>query len=183
MSSPSSDQTAQDVTERVAAAVQRAEEQARRHYGIRLPAATIDYSLRGRCAGQARVAANGETLIRLNRKLLHENLADFLAQTIPHEVAHLVVTWQTRNRRHRPRPHGPEWQAVMRDCFGLEPARCHDYATTPARVVPRDYLYRCACREHRLTRIMHNKILRRARVWCKSCKRPLTFLLKEESAR
>lgn len=157
------------------AAVRAAERRAREFYGIRLPEAEIDFSLRGRCAGQAKVG-RGSTLLRINLTLLTENLADFLAQTIPHEVAHLVVNWQARNKRGRPRPHGPEWQRVMQCCYGLQPVRCHTYATTPARFVPRNYLYRCSCREHRLTGITHKRISQHGQAWCKSCGTTLAFV-------
>jgi SprT protein len=160
-------------------AVREAEMHARRFYGVNLPEASIDFSLRGRCAGQARVDRDGSTSLRINRQLLAENQADYLKTTIPHEVAHLVVNWQARNKKSRPRPHGPEWQAVMHDCFGLEAARCHRYQTTPARIVPRPFLYRCTCRNHYLTGIMHNRISRTYQVLCKACKTPVKFIAKQ----
>ena len=159
------------------AAVRAAEHRARQFYSIRLPDAKIDFSLRGRCAGQARVERNGETFLRINLKLLSENAGDFLQQTIPHEVAHLVVNWQARKKRKRPRPHGSEWRNVMQDCYRLQPERCHAYQTTPARCVPRNYLYRCDCREHHLTSIMHNRVSHRYKALCKSCKTPLKFVI------
>ena len=157
-------------------AVRVAEQRAREYYAIRLPEAVIDFSLRGRCAGQAKVERSGATSLRINLKLLTENLADFLAQTIPHEVSHLVITWQARKKRQRPRPHGPEWQLVMQNCYGLQPVRCHSYQTSPARCVPRNFLYRCNCREHRLTSIMHNKLSQRYKALCKSCRTQLKFV-------
>jgi SprT protein len=163
-------------------AVRTAEDCARRYYAVTLPYARTDYSLRGRCAGQARVAHSGQTFLRFNLQLLTENLEDFLQQTIPHEVAHLVVNWRHRKKRARPKPHGPEWQAVMQDCYGLQPTRCHSYQTTAARVVARNFLYECNCREHRLTRIIHNRISRRYKALCKKCRTPLRFK-EEELAR
>ncbi len=162
------------------ATVRQAETCARNFYGIKLPDAVIDFSLRGRCAGQARVERNGETCLRINQQLLAENLDDFLSKTIPHEVAHLIVNWQARKKRQRPRPHGPEWQAVMQNCFNLEPKRCHSYQTTPARIVPRPFLYSCNCREHLLTSIMHNKISRSYQALCKACKTPLSFVTRQK---
>ncbi len=158
------------------AAIRQAEKRARNFYAIDLPVAAIDFSLRGRCAGQASVDRNGETCLRINLLLLAENLDDFLNTTIPHEVAHLVVNWQARKNRQRPRPHGKEWQAVMLQCYGLEAHRCHSYQTTPARVVPRAFLYTCHCREHRLTSIMHNRISRSDQARCRNCKSPLIFV-------
>ena len=69
------------------AAVRAAEDRARRFYAIPLPRAMIDFSLRGRCAGQARVARNGETLLRTNLKLLTENLDAFLDKANENEAA------------------------------------------------------------------------------------------------
>ncbi len=168
--------SAEQIIKLAEAAVRAAESRARERYAIRLPGAVIDFALRGRCAGQAKVEQNGRTLLRINLELLTNNLDDFLKQTIPHEVSHLVVNWQARKKRQRPRPHGPEWQAVMRDCYNLQPVRCHTYATTPARIVPRNFLYRCNCREHRLTRIMHNRMSCRYQAWCKGCKTHLRFV-------
>lgn len=162
-----------ELKQKALAAVRRAEERARQFYAIRLPSAALDFSLRGRCAGQARVEKMGATLLRINLQLLAENLDDYLSQTIAHEVAHLVVYWTARKKRLQPRPHGTEWRSVMRECFGLEPKRCHSYRTSPARVVPRPFLYTCSCREHRLTSIMHNKIGRNCQALCKACRTPL----------
>lgn len=161
-------------------AVRQAEQRAREFYRLDLPAAALDFSLRGRCAGQAGVDGNGRAWLRINLQLLAENRADYLTQTIPHEVAHLVVNWQTRSKQRRPRPHGKEWQAVMADCFGLKASRCHSYPTTAARVVPRPFLYACNCREHRLTAIMHQRIARSVRVFCKACRTTLVLVAKEK---
>lgn len=160
-------------------AIRKALDRARRHYNIKLPEASVDYSLRGRCAGQAHLDRNGQLTLRINRQLLEENLEDFLKQTIPHEVAHLVVQWQARKARSRPKPHGQEWQKVMQACFGLEPKRCHSYRTTPARVVTRPFLYRCECRKHQLTSIMHKRVSRSLQALCKSCRSPLQFVNKQ----
>lgn len=169
------------ILQRAEEAVRQAEARARSFYAIEFPDAEVDFSLRGRCAGQARVTRSGKTCLRINPVLLKENLDDFLTHTIPHEVAHLVVNWQSRNKRQRPRPHGPEWQAVMQSCFGLEPRRCHNYRTTPARVVPRSFLYSCSCRDHLLTSIMHNKISRSYQALCKVCRTPLKFIAQQEA--
>ncbi len=168
-----------DLRQTVENTVRQAEKRACTFYGLDLPDATIDFSLRGRCAGQARIERNGQTCLRFNRQLLIENFDDFLSNTIPHEVAHLVVNWPFRNLRQRPRPHGPEWQAVMKDCFGLEPVRCHSYRTSPARVVPKPFLYACSCREHQLTSIMHKRIYRSSQAICTACRTPLIFIAKQ----
>lgn len=168
--------TIKDLQQQAITAVRQAENLARRFYGLDLPEAIIDFSLRGRCAGQACVEHNGRTKLRINLQLLADNLDDFLRQTVPHEVAHLVVYWQARKGRTKLPPHGTEWRVVMQNCFGLEPKRCHNYQTTPARVVPRPFLYNCSCRQHHLTSIMHNRISRQSHALCRSCKTPLKFI-------
>jgi SprT protein len=170
-----------ELQEKALAAIRCAERRARDFYALKLPEASIDFSLRGRCAGQAIVERKGATCLRINLQLLRENLDDYLNQTIPHEVSHLVVNWQARKKRLKPRPHGTEWQSVMRDCFGLEAKRCHSYQTTPARVVPRPFLYACNCREHLLTSIMHNKIGLSYQALCKACRTPLRFVDRQKT--
>ena len=170
-----------ELQEKAFAAVRRAERRARDFYALKLPEASIDFSLRGRCAGQAIVERTGATRLRINLQLLCENLDDYLKQTIPHEVSHLVVNWQARTKRLKPRPHGTEWQWIMRDCFGLEAIRCHSYRTTPARVVPRQFLYACSCRDHLLTSIMHNKIGLSYQALCKACRTPLQFVDRQKT--
>lgn len=174
-------QTITELMEQAEVTVRQAEACARDFYAIKLPSAVIDFSLRGRCAGQAQVKHNGQTCLRINQQLLVENHRDYLSQTIPHEVSHLVVNWQARGKHRKPRPHGPEWQTVMQECFGLEPLRCHNYQTTPARIVPRPFLYCCNCREHLLTSIMHNRISRSYQAFCKACRTPLKFVARQEA--
>ncbi len=168
-----------DLQQQAEVVVRRAERRVRCFYGINLPEALIDFSLRGRCAGQARVDCNGKTTLRINQQLLEENLDDFLTNTIPHEVAHLVVNWKARKKCQRPRPHGSEWQAVMQDCFELEAQRCHAYRTYPARIVARPFVYHCGCREHNLTNIMHKRLSRSYQALCKDCKKPLRFISRQ----
>lgn len=66
--------------------------------------------------------------IRLHPGLREEGEA-LLREVVCHEVAH-VATW----RLYGPgaRPHGPEWQALMR-AAGYEPRTCADPATLPER--------------------------------------------------
>ena len=174
-------QATQDIKTIAKRAIRNFQDQARQHYQLDFPDAEIDFSLRGRCAGQAQLTSAGKTRLRINLQLLKENLDDFLHQTIPHEIAHLVVLWKTRKSRKKPRPHGLEWQRVMQECFNIEPTRCHSYRTTPARVVPRPYHYRCHCQKHMLTSIMHNRLSNKVQARCKKCKTPLRFVAKESS--
>ncbi|MDO3376859.1 SprT family zinc-dependent metalloprotease [Geoalkalibacter halelectricus] len=157
-------------------------EKARRFYGLEEPVRVeIDCSLRGKMAGQAgwrvrrvgaKVAAT-DFRLRFNLEAYHLHPEEMLTDTVPHEVAHLIVA-----ARFGPgcRPHGPEWQAVMRDCFGLNPKRTHSLPLTAARRVERDFIYACKCREHRLTSIRHQRIRRGKTLYrCNSCGELLSY--------
>lgn len=131
-----------------------------------LPETSIRFDLRGRAAGQARFGTRGPILIRYNPVLLKENPDDFLASTVPHEVAHVAAFI-----RHGAgiRPHGAEWTAIMRH-LGAAPTRCHDYDVSGLKARRlRELDYHCACREHRLTSIRHRRVLAGQTYVCRQC--------------
>src|SRR5258708_4986003 len=85
---------------------------------------TVSYDLKGKTAGYVKWGSNNVTL---NLYLLN-NEPDMFTNTIPHEVCHVVQdqVWP------RSKPHGNEWAHLM--CLlDLEPVRCHQYDTVPAR--------------------------------------------------
>jgi SprT protein len=139
---------------------------AEQHFARRLPCPEILFDLRGQAAGQARIAADRTTVIRFNQALLNANPKPFLAQTVPHEVAHLVAFHVFGLRI---RPHGPEWQSVMM-LFDAHPQRCHSFALEEA---PRrrlaQHTYHCGCRAHTLSSIRHNRVRRGQRYYCRVC--------------
>jgi len=136
--------------------------------GVAIPEVRLRFDLRGVTAGQAIIRDPQRPEIRLNAHLLAANGEAFLSQTIPHEVAHLAVYYRLGRRPRR--PHGPEWQRQMR-AFGIAPERCHRYDVTDARVRRlQTHPYRCACRDHQLTTIRHNRVLRGEQSYrCRTC--------------
>lgn len=130
-------------------------------YGRSIPMPQVAFDLRGRTAGQA---FPGRHLIRLNAVLLVENEADFHADTIPHEVAHLVALLVYGNNISA---HGREWQAVMHK-FGVAPRRTHDYDVTNSAVGGVHH-YICGCgRTFALGAKKHRQAARGKRI-CASC--------------
>lgn len=121
----------------------------------------IAFDLRGTRAG----CASADGRIRLNPVLLRENPADFLVQTLPHEVAHWIVF------RWRPgaAPHGAEWRQVM-SWLDAPARRCHGFDVDRARVrVLRRHPYTCACRAHEVSAILHRRIQGGAAYRCRAC--------------
>lgn len=94
-------------------------------------------------------------LLQFNLKMMDLYEEVFCSQTIPHEVAHLVV--------HKICPfaksHGKEWRAVMQR-LGLVPLRCHDYKIPITREDPRKFIYSCDCGDRGFTAIRHRRSMR-----------------------
>ena len=134
--------------------------------GIAVPEIEIRFDLRGAAAGQARCRADAGPVIRLNPVLMAEN-ADFVAETVPHEVAHVGVFYWLGGRAHR--PHGPQWRRLMH-LLGADPDRCHRYDVNNAVTRRlRRYRYVCGCRSHELTSIRHQRARRGVIYRCRGC--------------
>ncbi len=88
-------------------------------YKIDLKCPTIVISKLGTAAGKAYYKL---WEIRYNIKLVNENLDEYLCNTIPHEVAHLVE-WSLHGKA----THLKNWKKIMKD-FGVDkPKSYHTY--------------------------------------------------------
>jgi SprT protein len=136
----------------------------------------INFRLKGRSAGMYRVRRESKSRfarqyreIRYNPYIFAKYFDDNFMTTIPHEVAHYIsdVVFGLKNIR----PHGREWQEIMR-FFGADATVTADYDLTGIPVKKQTYItYHCACREHRLTTIRHNRIRKyNYQYLCKHCK-------------
>jgi SprT protein len=127
----------------------------------------VSFDLRGRAAGMYRVRRN-QAVIRYNPYIFSRYFNHGLQATVPHEVAHCITDriFGLANVR----PHGKEWQTVMR-ALGAEPrASMHlDLAGIPLRL-QRRFAYQCDCTVHQLSSCRHNKIAAgKARYLCRRC--------------
>jgi len=129
----------------------------------------VSLELRGQKAG---VAHLHENKLRFNRELYQRNTEDFLQQTVPHEVAHLVAHHMFGDRI---APHGQEWQLIMRGVYELPPLRCHSYEVKRRQVLR--YLYRCPCpsSEFAFTPQRHSLVRKGRRYLCRQCRHTLVF--------
>lgn len=130
----------------------------------------ISFQLKGQKAG---VAHLDENRLRFNLQMYQENRDDFLIQTVAHEVAHLVA-----HQLFGPsiRPHGEEWQLIMRGVYELEPDRCHSYKI-PQRQA-KHYVYRCKCQHDHdfpFTARRHHLARDGRRYICRRCQKTLHF--------
>lgn len=133
----------------------------------RLCMPAVNFNQRGKIAGTAHLQ---KWELRFNPVLLAENPDAFLNEVVAHEVAHLVVF------KHfgRVRPHGREWQIIMKEVFKVTPKTTHNFDVSS--VTGTMFIYHCPCSEYPLTIRRHNKINRgQASYHCRKCKHPLQF--------
>lgn len=128
-----------------------------------LPAVTFRKS--GKNAGTAFLQQNR---INFNPVLFIHNADAFIDNVIPHEICHLL-TYQIFGRV---KPHGIEWQMLMRDLYNAEPSTTHTFDLTALNL--KTFTYHCLCGEVPLTIRRHNKILKGTQYRCKRCKQFLS---------
>ncbi len=130
----------------------------------------VAFDLKGRSAGMFRIK-NGEKQIRYNPWIFSLHYESNLHDTVPHEVAHYVVSTLFGSRGIK--PHGSEWQNVM-IALGREPKTTCDFSIEgiPGRQM-RYFAYRCVCQDHKVSSIRHNRILKGQIYHCRRCRSQL----------
>ncbi len=142
------------------------------NYARRFELPQLRFDLRGLTAGLSYPERN---LIRFNLDILLANPEDFISETVPHEIAHLL-TWTISGLGAK--PHGSEWKAIMAD-MGLNPVVCHTYAANRVRgQIQKIFFYACACagRKHTFTTIRHKRAAAGVKYRCMECKAPVRYV-------
>ena len=123
------------------------------HFGHQFSWPAVKFNLKGTVAGRANAHE-----IDLNAQLLKDFYETMLSETLPHEVAHVVVR-QHYGHSQFVAAHGNEWKFIMK-LFGLPPNRTHDMPVKKARVHKRNHVYKCynCDRVHKCTTNIHNKL-------------------------
>lgn len=171
------------------AAVECTLQAAERFYSKTLPRPTLDFGLKGQCAGQMCASQHfgaPRFRLRLNLTLAKAYQQAFIEDVIPHEIAHLIIMHRyglNRRGRQKIRPHGLEWQQVMHECFQRPATLYHTFLLpAPKRRTLATYRYKCLCREHQLSSIRHNRAQRQGvKYLCNFCRQPLTSSLDKVS--
>lgn len=157
----SKDPLQQRLFDKVEACYQIAEQ----HFEQTFPRPEIGFKLRGRSAGTAHLQLNK---LRFNPVLLTENQQAFIDEVVPHEICHLLC-FQLFGKV---KPHGKEWQSLMKTLFSLVPRTTHSFDTTSLSVTQIDYL--CGCGHIKLSIRRHNKVCRgQTQYRCKRCQQIL----------
>ncbi|WP_371316291.1 SprT family zinc-dependent metalloprotease [Shewanella sp. NIFS-20-20] len=139
--------------------------QAERALGRQFPRPDISLALRGRSAGTAHLQLNK---LRFNPILLQENPREFFAAVVPHEICHLLC-YQLYGRV---KPHGKEWQYLMRTLYDLTPRTTHCFDVQS--VSGRQFAYHCQCGPVMLSIRRHNKVVKQQmRYRCRNCQQIL----------
>ncbi len=147
--------------------------QAAQYYQRKFAVIPVHFNLRGRTAGMFRVK-KGQAEIRYNPFIFAKYYQDNLAATVPHEVAHYIAYMLYQPKRIL--PHGPQWRAIMQ-LFQADASRTcdYDFSGVPGRR-QRRYLYQCACHQHRLSSVRHNRVQTgRAQYICNKCGQRLQY--------
>ncbi|AEF54764.1 protein of unknown function SprT [Marinomonas posidonica IVIA-Po-181] len=126
-----------------------------------------NFKQKGRAAGTAHLQKNE---LRFNHFMYQQDPVEFLNTVVPHEVAHIIV-YQIYGTSVR--PHGKEWQAVMKKVYQLSPNRTHTFDLPPTK---NSYLYACTCRQHEFTKRRHSRAQKGVEYICKQCHSCLTFI-------
>lgn len=175
----------------VLAKLQDGLDRAEKKYGRKFVMPRVVYEVRGRTAGTASYTKN---TIDLNSVLLMENVAEFIARTVPHELAHIIdhilhpenfdrgIEMTRRGYKRVKRDiHGPDWQAVCYVLGMTDIARCHQYDTSSAREATGKGAYRYQCqycsKVYVLSSVKHNKLLRNTRAYTCKCRGMLNLIL------
>jgi len=138
---------------------------AEQFFNCRFPLPDVSFRRSGKNAGTAFLQQNR---VNFNPVLLAENKDAFFAEVIAHEVSHLL-TWQKFGKV---KPHGNEWQAIMREVFNCEPSTTHNFDLSGLKI--RTFPYQCSCQTINLSVRRHNKVLKGMQYRCTRCGEMLT---------
>ena len=125
------------------------------------PTPAVTFRRSGKNAGTAFLQQHR---VNFHPVLLAANAGAYFDEVIAHEVAHLLVF----RLFGRVKPHGSEWQSVMRNVFHTEPSTTHNFDLTPLQL--KTFAYRCQCGPIALSTRRHNNVSKGNQYRCKTCK-------------
>lgn len=129
----------------------------------------IYYDVRGTTGGLAKSAS---MTVHFNDKLLKENIEEFIATTVPHEVCHIAVyhLCHFKKRTYPKNGHGADWQIMMR-VAGVNARKYHQYEVETKE--PVEYKYECGCPEGLIIQEKQHKKIKDKVMICRKCNKQL----------
>lgn len=114
------------------------------------------------------VAIGGKNEIWLRPDTLQLNPTDLVADTIPHEICHLLVDAVYGASV---ASHGFEWKNMMKEVFGLKNPKATSSASYKSIGLrdPKKVVYKCKCREHFISDKSHSRLLAGNKATCVHC--------------
>lgn len=104
-------------------------------------------------------------------------------ETVVHETCHVVQLYEAYKAGKRVKPHGKEWQYLMRKC-GYEPKVTHDVDTAGVKNSRKTARVYCRCPEpaHAVTPRLWERVAMGRRYTCRTCKARLTTKAPERAS-
>jgi SprT protein len=121
-------------------------------FDVNLSDVELKVNIKGTCAGEAIKWPDDRLTLRLNIEACKKFPEYITANTIPHEVAHLVCMLRPTLGK----GHDAGWKSVCVE-LGGDPSRTHTLELTPARKTRR-FLYQNEGHTVELSIIRHNKL-------------------------
>lgn len=154
--------TSQHELQRITEYINELIKQAEMYFNRCFPPPALYWFTSGTKAGYA--VLNNNTL-HLHERLFAEHTAYYWSDVIPHEVAHLI----THQVFGRVKPHGKEWQSVMKYVFAVTPSTTHQLPIEHLRRV-KQIKYMCRCGDINLSMIRHNRVVQGKQTYrCRTC--------------
>lgn len=126
-----------------------------RKFKKRIPSPRVSYDVVGTVSAKANCA---KWMVRLNPVLLVQNVELFIAETVPHEVAHLATDMlfphahrpvQVGTKKPKRQVHGKHWAEIM-TALGVPANATHEYDLSSVRPERTRYVYQCNLCERRI---------------------------------
>lgn len=156
--------------EQIQKAVFAVVEKANARFRVNRPMPVVKFCQKGRYAGRCWPKLQ---MLEFNETLARENSETF-AETIIHEVAHLYTTFLYPYAK---QAHGPEFRSVCQAIGGTgRTYHNYDISSVSRKNNIQRHIYKCACREHKLSTTLHNRARRGITLTCKSCRTKVAYV-------
>jgi len=137
-------------------------------FNIKIPLIPFKMDLKGKCAGEFWFN-NTDYWFRFNEVCFMLNQSKF-DKTIIHELCHYIAHLKYGKGHH----HDNTWKYVMHK-MKQKPEIYHNLKTVPARNVVY-YIYKCSCKEHNVSAVIHKKMQKGQKRSCIRCKGSLYLI-------